>query len=175
MKTSHRMWKALVLAWWLLSANICTCVHGYYLKVAFISLRDSNSVANIRGWYLIKKNMVVSSPSLSFWLLAVLHSKCLLPYSCKRAPMGGATYKSRKEGGGHSFKCFHNLTTNEHPHHVYSKSMPWKQIIEQTIIAEPPAALKLSPDGTQHSEWHHVSSSWCVCCISCVYLWKAAL
>ena len=46
--------------------------------------------------------------------------------------MGGAPCKSAKEGGGCSFKCF----TFNH------ESVPM-----------------LSPDGTQHSEWHCVTVS----------------
>ena len=44
--------------------------------------------------------------------------------------MGGAPYKSVKEGGGCSFGC---LTMKELQCHVYSNSMPSKQIIRQTI------------------------------------------
>ena len=47
--------------------------------------------------------------------------------------MGGAPYKSAKEGGGRSFECFCKLATKEGPCHVYSDSMPSKQIIGQTI------------------------------------------
>ena len=40
------------------------------------------------------------------------------------------------------------------PCHVYSDSMPLKQIIEHTT--EPPAGSKSSTDGTHHSEWCHI-------------------
>ena len=48
--------------------------------------------------------------------------------------MGGAPYKSAKEGGGGVlFQVFSHLTMKEHPCHIYSDSMPLKQIIEQRI------------------------------------------
>ena len=46
--------------------------------------------------------------------------------------MGGAPYKSAKRGGALSSGSA--LTTKEHPCHVYSDSMPSKQIIGQTVI-----------------------------------------
>ena len=48
--------------------------------------------------------------------------------------MDGAPYKFDKEGGGagHSFAFI--ITTKERPCHVYSDSMPSKQIIGQTIM-----------------------------------------
>ena len=53
-----------------------------------------------------------------------------------------------------------HLTTKVCPCHVYSDSMPLKQIVGQTVrTAEPPAASKSSPDDTQHSEHHHVTVS----------------
>ena len=68
--------------------------------------------------------------------------------------MGRAPYKFAKEGDGHSFTF---ITTKERPRHVYSDLLPSKQTIGQTT--ETPAASKLSPDGTQHSEQHHVAVS----------------
>ena len=71
----------------------------------------------------------------------------------KERPCGGAPYKFSKEGVG----ALSSVTTKEHPCHVYSDSMALKQIIGQTITySEAPAASKSSPDGTQHSEWHHI-------------------
>ena len=46
--------------------------------------------------------------------------------------MGRAAYKSTKEGSGHSFECF-QFNHKGRPCHVYSDSMPSKQIIGQTI------------------------------------------
>ena len=52
------------------------------------------------------------------------------------------------------FQVFPDLTTKEHPSHVYSDSMPLKQ-----CAVEPPAASKSNSEGTQNSEWHHVTVS----------------
>ena len=43
-----------------------------------------------------------------------------VPQSRERAPMGGAPYKSAKERGGQECPC-----------HVYSNSMPMKQILDK--------------------------------------------
>ena len=45
--------------------------------------------------------------------------------------MGRAPYKTAKEGGGRSLKCFR--TTKEHSCHVYTNWMPTKQISGQTL------------------------------------------
>ena len=47
--------------------------------------------------------------------------------------MGRAPYKSAKEGGGRSFDAF-TVTTKERSCHVYSDSMPSKQITGQIIM-----------------------------------------
>ena len=74
--------------------------------------------------------------------------------------MGGAPYKSAKEGSGRSFDCFRILTTKEQPRHVYSDLKPSKQIIGHKITYNvTPAASKLSPDDTQHSELYDVMES----------------
>ena len=51
----------------------------------------------------------------------------------QKSTMGGAPYKSAKEGGGRSFERFH-LSPKEHPCHVYIGLMPSKQITGQTIV-----------------------------------------
>ena len=74
--------------------------------------------------------------------------------------MGGAPYKSAKEGGGALFRLFPHLTTKERPRHLYSDSKPSKQIIgHKKRTTESPAALKSSPDGIQGSERHDVTVS----------------
>ena len=45
----------------------------------------------------------------------------------------GASYMSAKEGGGHSFEWFLIKPQNECPCHVYTNSIPLKQIITQTV------------------------------------------
>jgi len=70
--------------------------------------------------------------------------------------MGRAPYKSDKEGAGALSSVWH-LTTKVHPCRVYSILMPSKKINRQTNCSmEPPAASKLNPDGTQHSEQHNI-------------------
>ena len=65
----------------------------------------------------------------------------------------------QKQGGVSALSSAH-LTTKVHPCHVCSDSMPSRQIIGQTITYnKATAASKSSPDGTQHSEWHHVTMS----------------
>ena len=76
--------------------------------------------------------------------------------------MGGAPYKSAKEGCGLLFQMFPHLTTKEHPCHVYSNAMLSKQIIGQAINVQRtslPAASRSIPGSTQHSEQHHVTMS----------------
>ena len=67
-----------------------------------------------------------------------------------------------------------HLTTKGRPCHVYSNSMPSKQIIGQTISKmEQPAASKSSPDSTHHSWmalYHHKHGVACNGhCITYVY------
>ena len=47
--------------------------------------------------------------------------------------MGGAPYKSAKEGGA-LFRLFPHLTMKERPHHVYSDTKPSKKIIAHKIM-----------------------------------------
>ena len=88
--------------------------------------------------------------------------------------MGGAPYKSAKEGGGgYSFVFNHERAPICH---VYSDFMSSKQIIGQLRTTKPPVSLKLSPDSTQHSEWHHFTMTYrSTHRISYVHLRKDAL
>ena len=76
--------------------------------------------------------------------------------------MGGARYKSDKEGGGHSFDCS-CVQPRKSAHVMFTATWkPSKQIIglkTKYCRTESPAALKSSPDGTQHSERHDVTVS----------------
>ena len=70
--------------------------------------------------------------------------------------MGGASYKSAKEWGlgtvssGSAFNAYGMFTTR----------CPQSTLLDtQQCATEPSPALKSSPDGTQHSEWHHITMS----------------
>ena len=74
----------------------------------------------------------------------------------RKSTYGQGTLQVCQRGGGYSFEClaFNHKCT---PSRVYSIFMPSKKINGQTNCSmEPPAASKLSPDGTQHSEQHNI-------------------
>ena len=85
--------------------------------------------------------------------------------------MGGSLPK-----GWVLFSVFLPFTMKESPRHVYSDStISLKQLIGQTVMFNrTTTGLKLSPDGTQCSEWHHVTTSMAHC-ISYVCFRKTAL
>ena len=63
-----------------------------------------------------------------------------------------STLQAYQREGWALFWVVLHLTMKEH---VYSDLMTSKQIIGQ-CTTELPVALNLSPDGTQHSQWHHI-------------------
>ena len=84
--------------------------------------------------------------------------------------MGEAPYKSTMQRGRWVlFRMLSHLTTKEHPFVFTVTWCPWiwpeaNNWTSSNKPSEPPAALKLCPDGTQHSERHQ----WCKHCMAAV-------
>ena len=71
--------------------------------------------------------------------------------------MGGAPYKSTKEGGGHSFECF--AFNHESAPISCLQRLDALGANNWTNNNLQKNHQRLSPDSTQHSEQHHITVS----------------
>ena len=73
---------------------------------------------------------------------------------------GWSTLKVCQWRGWALFWMFPHLITEEHQSHIYSDSIPFKQVIGQLITYNrTTSGFEVESWGTQHSKWHHVTMS----------------